>query len=168
MASGKNKKKRGLISTNQTVADNRQAGFEYALEDRFEAGIMLTGTEVKSLRHGQGSIKEAYVGPKGGEIWIFNANIPEYQQASQHFQHDPKRARKLLLHKRQINRLLGAVSREGYTIIPTKLYFDARGLAKIEIALARGKKLHDKRASEKERDWNKQKGRILREKNKGT
>lgn len=167
MASGKDKKKRGLISTNQTIADNRQAGFEYALEDRFEAGIMLTGTEVKSLRHGHGSIKESYVGPKGGEIWIFNANIPEYQQASQYFQHDPKRPRKLLLHKREVNRLLGAVAREGYTIIPTKLYFDARGMAKIEIALARGKKLHDKRASEKERDWNKQKGRILREKNQG-
>lgn len=157
------KKKKGLISTNATVADNRQARYEYALEETFEAGIMLTGTEVKSLRHGQGSIKEAYVGPKGGEIWIFNANIPEYQQASQHLQHEPKRPRKLLLHKRQVDKLLGAVSREGYTIIPTKLYFNDKGMAKIEIALAKGKKLHDKRETEKTRDWNKQKQRLMKE-----
>jgi SsrA-binding protein len=161
----KKTKKSGLISTNATVADNRQARYEYALEDTFEAGIMLTGTEVKSLRHGQGSIKEAYVGPSGGEIWMFNSNIPEYQQAGQHLQHDPKRARKLLLHRREVHRLLGAVSREGYTIIPTKLYFDARGRAKIEIALAKGKKLHDKRATEKERDWNRNKRKILKDRN---
>ena len=132
------KKKSGLLSTNATVADNKRARFDYALEDKFEAGMMLHGTEVKSLRHGQANIKEAYVGPKNGEIWLFNANIPEYQQASQALQHEPKRPRKLLLHKREVDKLLGAVSREGYAIVPLRLYFNARGMAKIEIARARG------------------------------
>ncbi len=157
------KKKSGMISTNHTVAENRQARFEYTLEDTFIAGIALTGTEVKSLRLGQASIKESFVGPKNGEIWIFNANIPEYQQAGHHLQHDPKRTRKLLLHKREINKLMGAVTRDGYTIVATRLFFDARGMAKLEIALAKGKKLHDKRATEKERDWNKQKQRVMKE-----
>lgn len=161
----KDKKKKGLISTDKTVADNREARYQYALEDTFEAGIMLTGTEVKSLRHGHGSIKEAYVGPKNGEIWMFNANIPVYAQASPQMQHEPTRARKLLLHKREVHKLLGAVSREGYTIIPTKLYFDSRGMVKLEIALAKGKKLHDKRETEKRRDWNKQKQRLLKDRN---
>jgi len=125
---------------------------------------MLVGTEVKSLRLGQASIKEAYVGPKDGEIWMFNANIPEYQQAGPKMQHEPARPRKLLLHKREVNKLLGAVNREGYTIMPLRLYFDKRGLAKIEIALAKGKQLHDKRDTVKKRDWNKQKGRLLRDK----
>ncbi|MCB9982241.1 MAG: SsrA-binding protein SmpB [Rhodospirillales bacterium] len=158
------KKKSGLISTNATVADNKRARFDYALEEKFEAGIALAGTEVKSLRHGQAHIKEAYVGPKDGEIWLWNANIPEYSQASQHLQHDPKRARKLLLHKREVDKLLGAVSREGYAIVPVRLYFNARGMAKLEIALAKGKKQYDKRETEKKRDWDKQKGRILRDK----
>ncbi len=126
---------------------------------------MLVGTEVKSLRHGQASIKEAFVGPKDGALWIFNANIPEYQQASHLNQHEPKRPRKLLLHKKEIHKLLGAVAREGYTIIPTRLFFDARGRAKIEIAMAKGKKLHDKRATSKERDWNRQKSRVMKERN---
>lgn len=126
---------------------------------------MLVGTEVKSLRHGQCSINESYVGPKGGEIWIFNANIPEYQQASQLMQHEPQRARKLLLHKKQVDKLLGAVGREGYTIIPLRLYFNARGMAKLEIALAKGKKLHDKRETQKKRDWSREKNRLMREKN---
>ena len=165
MAASKDKKKKGLISINATVADNPQARYEYALEDKIEAGIMLVGTEVKSLRHGQASIKEAYVGPKGAEIWIFNCNIPEYQQAGPQQQHEPKRPRKLLLNKKEMHKLLGAVSREGYTIIPTRLYFDARGRAKLEIALAKGKKLHDKRATEKERDWNRQKRKVLKERN---
>ena len=164
---GKNKKKKssksGMISTSQTVADNRRARYDYHLEDKFEAGIQLVGTEVKSLRLGQCSIKEAYVGPKDGEILIFNMHIPEYQQAGEHFQHDPKRPRKLLLHKREIDRLLGAVSREGYTIAPTKLYFNKRGVAKLEIALAKGKKTHDKREDIKQRDWSRQKHRILKE-----
>lgn len=161
---GKKKEKKGWISSAQVVADNRKARFDYELLDTFEAGIMLTGTEVKSLRLGQCSIKETYVGPKGGEIWLFNANIPEYQQAGAHLQHAPARPRKLLLHKREVNRLLGAVSREGMTIVATKLYFNDKGKVKIEIALAKGKKLHDKREAEKARDWGKQKQRLLREK----
>ena len=153
-----------MISTDQTVADNRKARHEYTLEDKFEAGIMLVGTEVKSLRMGQCSIKEAYVGPKDGAIYLFNANIPEYQQAGEKGQHEPKRVRKLLLHKREIDKLLGAVNRGGYTIMPLRLYFDKRGLAKLEIALAKGKQLHDKRETKKRQDWDKQKGRIMRDK----
>ena len=163
MADGK-KSKKGLISTNATVADNRRARFEYTLEDKFEAGLILTGTEIKSLRHGQCSINEGYVGPHKGEIWLFNAHIPEYLPAGRHLQHEPKRPRKLLLKKREVDKLLGAVRREGYTIIPTRLYFNARGLAKLEVALAKGKQLHDKRETQKNRDWNRQKGRIMREK----
>ena len=125
---------------------------------------MLAGTEVKSLRMGQANIKEAYVGPKDGEIWLWNANIPPYSQASEALQHDPKRPRKLLLHKREVDKLLGSVQREGYSIVPVKLYFNARGLAKLQIALAKGKKEHDKRETKKKRDWDKQKGRIMREK----
>jgi len=164
MAKKPPKKKKGLISVNQTVADNRRVRFDYALEDKFEAGLMLAGTEVKSLRHGQCSLNEAYVGPKDGEIWIFNANIPEYQQASEQLQHEPQRARRLLLHKREIGKLLGAVQREGYTIVPVRLYFNGRGLAKLEIALAKGKKMHDKRETSKSRDWARQKQRIMKEK----
>ena len=137
MAKKKNKKS-GLISVNETVADNRRARFDYHLEETFEAGIMLTGTEVKSLRHGQCSINESYVGPQNGEIWLFNANIPEYSQAHGDLQHAPKRERKLLLNKKQANKILGATQREGYTVIPLRLYFNARGLAKLEIALAKG------------------------------
>lgn len=159
------KKKSGLLSTNVTVADNRRAGFEYALEDKFEAGIILTGTEVKSLRLGQCSINESHVAPKRGEMFLFNAHIAEYQQAGVHLQHEPRRIRKLLLKKREVNRLMGAVQREGYTIIPLRLYFDEKGLAKLEIALGKGKKLHDKRETEKQRDWNRQKHRVLRENN---
>jgi len=164
MAKKKNDKKQGLLSIDATIVDNRKARFDYSLEDTFEAGIMLVGTEVKSLRMGQANIKEAYVGPKDGDIWLFNANIPEYQQASQNLQHDPKRPRKLLLHKREVNKLLGAISREGYTVVPLKLFFNSRGLAKLNIALAKGKQAHDKRDSVKKRDWDKQKGRIMRDK----
>jgi SsrA-binding protein len=159
----KNDKKSGMISTNHTVADNRQAKFNYEFVETFEAGIMLSGTEVKSLRLGQSSIKESFVGPKGREIWIFNLNIPEYQQAGRHLQHEPQRPRKLLLHKKQVDQLLGAITREGMTIIANKLYFNDKGRVKIEISLAKGKKLHDKRATEKARDWGKQKQRIMRD-----
>lgn len=158
----KSKKSKGMISTNQTVADNKKARFDYALHDTFEAGIMLVGTEVKSLRLSQCSIKESYVGPKNGDIWLFNANIAEYPQAGPKMQHDPKRPRKLLLRKREIDKILGAVSREGMTVVATKLYFDERGRAKVEIALAKGKKLHDKRETEKKRDWGKQKQRLMK------
>ncbi len=159
------KKKSGMISTDQTIADNRKARFDYELQDTFEAGIMLKGTEVKSLRLGQCSIKESYVGPKDGDIWLFNANISEYQQAGSHLQHEPTRPRKLLLHKREINKILGAVAREGMTVVANKIYFDKRGKAKLEIALAKGKKMHDKRETEKKRDWAKQKHRILKQNN---
>ncbi len=164
MAKKDDKKKSGMISTNATVADNRQARYNYFVEEKFEAGIMLVGTEVKSLRLGQANIKEAYVGPKDGAIWIFNMNIPEYQQAGQKMQHEPQRERKLLLHKKEVDKLLGGVNRAGYTIVPLRLFFNGRGLAKIEIGLAKGKQLHDKRDATKKRDWDKQKSRIIREK----
>ena len=165
MADKKNKKsKKGWISTGETVANNKRARFNYELEDRMEAGIALTGTEVKSLRMGQCSIEEAYVGPKKGEIWLFNAHIAEYPQAGPMQQHEPKRLRKLLLSRREINKITGAITREGYTVVPLKLYFNKRGLAKLEIALAKGKKAHDKRETIKKRDWGRQKQRILREK----
>ena len=164
MAKKKKNSKSGMISTNQTVAENRRARFDYVLEDKFEAGIVLLGTEVKSLRLGLCSLNEAHIAPSKGEIWGYNINIAEYQQASEKLQHDPKRPKKLLLKKREVNKLMGAVQREGYTIVPTKLYFNARGMAKIEIALAKGKQLHDKRQTEKDRDWNKQKRRVMRDK----
>lgn len=157
------KKKSGLISTNQTVADNRRAKFDYHLEDKFEAGLVLTGTEVKSLRHGQCMIAESHIAEKDGALHLLNAHIPEYQQASQLLQHEPRRPRKLLLKKREHDRLMGAVNREGYTIIPVRLFFDTKGLAKLEIALAKGKKQHDKRETEKKRDWNRDKQRIMRD-----
>lgn len=145
------------------VADNRKARFHYSIEDSFEAGVALTGTEVKSIRTGKATIGESYADPKDGEIWLVNANIPEYLQANR-FNHEPRRPRKLLLHRKQINRLIGAVERNGMTLIPLKLYFNERGRAKIEIALAKGKKLHDKRETEKNRDWDREKGRLLRAK----
>jgi SsrA-binding protein len=145
----------------KVVADNRKARFNYAIEDTFEAGVVLTGTEVKSIRTGKATIAESYADSRDGEIWLVNANIPEYLQGNR-YNHEPKRRRKLLLHRRQINKLIGAVEREGMTLIPLKLYFNEQGRAKIEIALAKGKKLHDKRESEKKRDWNREKGRLLR------
>jgi SsrA-binding protein len=147
----------------KVVAVNRKARFNYEIGEALEAGIALTGTEVKSLRESRANIAESYVSPEGGEMWLVNANIPEYLQANR-FNHDPRRARKLLLHKRQLNRLTGAVQREGMTIVPLRLYFNERGRAKLEIALARGKKAHDKRETEKARDWQREKGRLLREK----
>ena len=145
------------------VADNRKARFNYELIDTFEAGIVLAGTEVKSLRLGKATIGESYAGPSGEELLLFNADIPEYLQGNR-FNHERKRPRKLLLHKRQINKLIGAVQRDGLTIVPTKLYFNEQGRAKIELALARGKSLGDKRETEKKRDWQREKGRLLRDK----
>ncbi len=147
----------------KVVADNRKARFNYEIGETFEAGIVLTGSEVKSLRAGKATIAESYADTRGGEIWLINANIPEYLQAHR-FNHAPKRARKLLLHQRQINRLAGAVEREGMTIVPLKLYFNERGRAKIEVALARGKKLHDKRETLKKRSWERERGRLMRAK----
>jgi SsrA-binding protein len=147
----------------KVVADNRRARFNYEIGETFEAGIALTGTEVKSLRQGKATIAESYADSRGGEIWLVNANIPEYLQAGR-FNHAPKRVRKLLLHRRQINKLMGAVEREGMTLVPLKLYFNEKGRAKIELALARGKKLHDKRETEKKRSWERERGRLLRAK----
>ena len=145
----------------KVVADNRKARFNYAIGETFEAGIVLTGSEVKSLRAGKATIAESYADARGGELWLINSNIPEYLQASR-FNHAPKRARKLLLQKREINRLTGAVEREGMTIVPLKLYFNEKGRAKVEIALARGKKLHDKRETLKKRSWERERGRLMR------
>jgi SsrA-binding protein len=145
----------------RVVADNRKARFHYEIGETFEAGIMLTGTEVKSLRSGKATIAESYADAKGGEIWLVNANIPEYLQASR-FNHAPKRPRKLLLHKRQISKLASAVDREGMTLVPLKLYFNVKGRAKVELALARGKKLHDKRETEKKRSWDRERSRLMR------
>jgi SsrA-binding protein len=147
----------------KVVADNRRARFNYEIGEVFEAGIALTGTEVKSLRQGKATISESYADAREGEIWLLNANIPEYLQANR-FNHAPKRPRKLLLHKRQISKLASAVEREGMTLVPLKLYFNDRGRAKVEIALARGKKLHDKRETERKRSWDRERGRLLRAK----
>lgn len=159
----KNKSKSGMLSVNATIAENRRARFEYTIEETFEAGLMLTGTEVKSLRLGQASINEAYAGEKDGGLWLMNAHIPEYQQAGQHLQHEPKRLRKLLLKKKEIHKLIGAVAKSGYAIVPLKMYFNDRGMAKILLGLGKGKKLHDKRETSKDRDWGRQKQRILKE-----
>jgi len=150
-------------SKQRVVAHNRKARFNYEIGETFEAGIALTGTEVKSLRVGKATIAESYADARRGEIWLVNANISEYLQGGR-FNHAPKRARKLLLHRRQINKLAGAVEREGMTIVPLRLYFNEKGRAKIELALARGKKLHDKRETEKKRSWERERGRIMRAK----
>ena len=147
----------------KVVADNRKARFNYEIGEVFEAGLALTGSEVKSLRGGKATIAESYADARHNEIWLINSNIPEYLQAAR-FNHAPKRPRKLLLHRRQINRLMGAVEREGMTLVPLKLFFNEKGRAKIEIALGRGKKLHDKRETERKRSWQREKGRLLRQK----
>ncbi|HET7256763.1 MAG TPA: SsrA-binding protein SmpB [Xanthobacteraceae bacterium] len=147
----------------RVVAQNRRARFNYEIGETFEAGIALTGTEVKALRGGKATIAESYADARGNEIWLVNANIPEYLQGGR-FNHAPKRVRKLLLHRRQIDKLMGAVEREGMTLVPLKLYFNEKGRAKVELALARGKKLHDKRETEKKRSWERERGRLLRAK----
>lgn len=146
----------------KTVAENRRARFDYFIEDTFEAGIALSGTEVKSLRFGEGSIAESYAEVRGEEAWLVNANIPEFSHGNR-FNHEPKRPRKLLLHRREIEKMIGAVERKGMTLIPLSIYFNARGRAKVELALARGKQTHDKRATIKERDWKRDKARLMRE-----
>lgn len=145
------------------AAENRRARFNYEIGQVFEAGIQLAGSEVKSLRQGRSNIADSYAGEKDGELFLYNAYIPEYLQANR-FQHETRRPRKLLLHKREIERLAGAVAREGMTIVPLKIYFNEKGRAKVELAIARGKQLHDKRQTEKKRDWNREKGRLMREK----
>lgn len=146
------------------VADNRRARYEFEVGDTLEAGISLTGSEVKSLRTGKATIAESYVGVnRKGDVELINANIPEYLQANR-MNHEPRRPRRLLLKAREIARLAQGVEREGMTIVPLKLYFNARGRAKLEIALAKGKKLHDKRETEKKRDWSREKARLMRDK----
>ena len=145
------------------VADNRAARFHYAIEDVLEAGIALTGTEVKSLRSGKATIGEAYAGPSGNDLMLFNANIPEYLEANR-FNHDTKRPRRLLLHRRQIDKLIGATQRQGMTVVPLKIYFNEQGRAKVELGLGKGKQLHDKRETVKQRDWQRDKARLLRDK----
>ena len=147
----------------KVVADNRKARFNYEILDTYEAGIALTGTEVKSLRQGKATIGDAYAGPSGEDFFLFNAYIPEYLQANR-FNHETKRPRRLLLHRRQIDKLIGATQREGFTVVPLKMYFNERGRAKVELGLGRGKKLHDKRETEKQRDWNRERARVMRDK----
>ncbi|MEO6388793.1 MAG: SsrA-binding protein SmpB [Croceibacterium sp.] len=146
----------------KTVAENRRARFDYFIEDKFEAGIALSGTEVKSLRGGEGSIAEAYAEVRDGQAWLINANIPEFSHGNR-FNHEPKRPRKLLLHEREIEKMIGAVERKGMTLIPLNVYFNSRGRAKIELALAKGKQVHDKRATTKDRDWKRDKARLMRD-----
>ena len=146
----------------KTVAENRRARYEFFIEDVVEAGIALAGTEVKGLRSGQASIAEAYAEVKDGQLWLVNANIPEYKQGNR-FNHEPKRPRKLLLHSRQIEKFQGLVTRQGMTLVPLSVYFNDRGRAKVELALAKGKQLHDKRETEKTRDWKREAARVMRE-----
>ncbi|MEO1048485.1 MAG: SsrA-binding protein SmpB [Pseudomonadota bacterium] len=147
----------------KVVADNRRARFDYHIEDTFEAGLALQGTEVKALRAGQATIAESYAEARDGEVWLINSNIPEYSHGNR-LNHEPKRPRKLLLHGREINRLFGAVERKGMTLVPLSIYFNATGRAKVELALAKGKQAHDKRATIKDRDWKRDKARLMREK----
>jgi SsrA-binding protein len=150
------------MATGKLIAENRRARFDYFLEDSFEAGLMLTGTEVKSLRNGRANIAESYADVEGRDIYLINADIPPYTQANR-FNHEPRRKRKLLLHRKQIEKLIGAVQREGRTIIPVKLYWNEKGLAKLELCLAKGKKAHDKREATAERDWQRDKARLMRD-----
>lgn len=153
---------RQKTTNGRTVAENRKARFAYEVLDTFEAGLALTGTEVKSLREGQANIQESYASAEGGEIWLINSFVPEYLQGNR-FNHEPRRRRKLLLNKREMARLAQAVEREGMTMVPLKIYFNDRGRAKLLLAIARGKKLHDKRETEKARDWSREKSRLLKE-----
>jgi SsrA-binding protein len=156
---GNSKKKK---STGKFIAENRRARFDYAIDETFEAGIMLHGTEVKSLRNGEANIAESYASFENGEMWLINAHVPEYLEANK-FNHEPRRRRKLLLHQKEIVKLANGVDRQGMTIVPLKLYFNDRGIAKLEIALAKGKNVADKRETAKKRDWNREKSRILKE-----
>lgn len=146
----------------QVAARNRKARYNYFIEDSLEAGIALEGTEVKSLREGKGSIEEAYATEDGGEIYLVNAYIPEYKSANK-FQHETHRRRKLLVHKREMKRLAGAVSREGMTLVPLSIYFNLRGIAKVELGLAKGKRKYEKRQATKDRDWKRDKARLMRD-----
>ncbi len=146
----------------KVVAENRKARHNYFIEETFEAGLALQGTEVKALRGGEGSIAESYAEVRDGQVWLINANIPEFSHGNRH-NHEPKRPRKLLLHGREIAKFVGAVERKGMTLVPLSVYFNGRGRAKVELALAKGKQAHDKRATIKDRDWKRDKARILKD-----
>lgn len=145
----------------KVVADNRKARFHYAIENSLEAGIVLKGSEVKSLRGGKANIQESYAGVKDGELYLVNAYIPEYTEANR-MNHEPRRLRKLLIRKTELSKLAVAVQRQGMTLVPLKMYFNEKGKAKVELGVARGKKLHDKRETEKKRDWARDKARLIR------
>jgi len=147
----------------RVAAQNRKARHNYSIEDSLEVGIVLQGSEVKSLREGRATISESYATEQNGELYLVNGYIPEYKQAGQ-FNHEPRRPRKLLLHRRQLNRMLGAIQREGMTLVPLKLYFNDRGRAKLELGLAKGKRNYDTREAEKQKDWDRQKARLIRQK----
>jgi SsrA-binding protein len=151
-----------VFEKTKIVAENRRAKFDYFIDTVFEAGIALTGTEVKSLRFGEGSIAESYAEVKGGQVWLINSNLPEFSHGNR-YNHEPKRPRKLLLHEREINKMHGAVARQGMTLVPLSIYFNARGRAKVELALAKGKKEHDKRDTVRARDWKREQGRLMRD-----
>jgi len=152
-----------IFDKHRTVAENRRARFNYHIEDTYEAGLALQGTEVKALRAGEATIAESYAEVRDGQVWLVNSNIPEYSHGNR-LNHEPRRPRKLLLHEREIEKLFGAVERKGMTLVPLSIYFNARGRAKVELALAKGKQDHDKRQSIKERDWKRDKARLMREK----
>ena len=154
--------KKKSAPVNNVVAENRKARYNYELSDNVEAGLMLTGTEVKALRDGRANIAESYASVEGNEMWLINSYIPEYSGGNRN-NHEPRRHRKLLLSRREIDRMMAATAREGMTVVPLRMYFNQRGLVKLELALAKGKKVHDKRATEKKRDWQREKGRLLRE-----
>jgi SsrA-binding protein len=156
-------KKKKKDDGTKVVSENRKARYSYAIGDTLEAGMMLTGSEVKGLRSGKATIAESYAQVKDGEVSLINAYIPEYGQANR-FNHEPKRPRRLLLHKREIAKLAASTQREGMTLVPLRVYFNPKGIAKIELGIAKGKKLHDKRETEKQRDWQRQKARLLRDK----
>lgn len=143
------------------IAQNRRARHDFFISEVIEAGIALLGSEVKSMRQGKANLNDAFAENREGDMYLINLHIEEYKGANR-FNHEPRRPRRLLLHAREINKLSGAVQRRGYTLIPLSLYFNRRGIAKVELGLGKGKKLHDKRASEKEKDWNREKGRILK------
>lgn len=155
---------KGAPSAERIAAQNRKARHNYFIEDTIEAGIMLLGTEVKSLRAGQANLNDAYAAEQSGGLFLINAHIPEYKHGNRN-NHAPRRPRKLLLRTRELNKLFAAIAREGMTAVPLSIYFNERGIAKVELGLAKGKRQHDKRATEKERDWNREKSRTLREKN---
>ncbi len=153
--------KKGGVPGRKVVAENRKARFNFEIEDVFEAGIELKGTEVKSLRQGKSNIAESYAAEYRGEMMVYNIYIPEYTQGNR-FNHEPRRPRKLLMHRRELNKLFASVQKEGKTIVPLRIYFNEDGRAKMEVALAKGKKAHDKRQTEKTRDWNREKQRLLK------